>query len=172
MSNVLVIAELEGGKVRKGTYSAVAFAREVAKAGGSFAILAMGAGAQGASSELAGYGASKVIVVDQAALGHQICEHFAPTIAAVAKGGGFDVVVATASSFGKDVAPRVAAKLGAGYAPDISAVRTDGGKLVFRRPIYAGNAFGLCEIQTPVKVVTVRQGGPPRDEDSSLPRRL
>ncbi len=157
MSNVLVIAELEGGKVRKATFSAVAFARDVAKSGGSFTILAIGAGAQAASAEVAAYGASKVIVVDDAKLARQVCEQFAPTIAAVAKAGSFDVVVATASSFGKDVAPRVAAKLGAGYAPDISSVKVDGGKLVFRRPMYAGNAYGLCEITTPVKVVTVRQ---------------
>ena len=42
MSNVLVIAELEGSKVRKSTLSAVAFARA---AGGSFSILVAGAGA-------------------------------------------------------------------------------------------------------------------------------
>jgi len=157
MSNVLVIAEVEGGKVRKATFSAIAFARTVAQAGGTFSVLVAGAGAQAASADVTGYGAAKVIVVDRPELAHQVCELFAPTIAATAKAGNFDVVVVTASSFGKDVAPRVAAKLGAGYAADISAVRTDGGKLVFRRPIFAGNAYGLCEIQTPVKVVSVRQ---------------
>jgi len=157
MSNVLVIAEVAGGKVRKSTFSAVAAAREIVKGGGSFAILVAGAGAQGASAEVTGYGASKVIVVDEARLANQVCELFAPTLAAVAKAGSFDVLVVTASSFGKDVAPRVAAKLGAGYASDISGVRTDGGKLVFRRPMFAGNAYGLCEVTTAVKVVSVRQ---------------
>jgi len=157
MSNVLVIAEVESGKIRKATLSAVAFARQVAAAGGSFSILVAGAGAQGAAQEVTSYGAAKVIVVDNAALAHQVCEQFAPTIAATAKAGNFDVIVATASSFGKDIAPRVAAKLGAGYAADISGVKTDGGTLVFKRPIFAGNAFGMCEVKTPVKVVTVRQ---------------
>ena len=128
MSNVLVIAELADGKVKKSTLSAVSFAQKVAKAGGSFAILALGAGAKAAAAELTTYGASKVLVVDDASLAHQVCERFAPTIAAVAKSGNYDCVVATASSFGKDVAPRVAAKLGAGYATDISAVTVkDGG---------------------------------------------
>src|SRR5439155_25062067 len=68
------------------------------------------------------------------------------------------LVAVTASAFGKDVAPRVAAKLGAGYAPDISGVKAaDGGKLVYRRPVYAGNAFAYCEVTTPVQVVSVRQ---------------
>jgi electron transfer flavoprotein alpha subunit len=157
MSNILVVAEVEGGKIRKATFSAVTFAREVAKTGGSFAVLVLGADAQAAANEVTALGAAKVIVGVDPALAHQVCETFAPTIAAVAKAGNFDVIVATASSFGKDVAPRVAAKLGAGYAPDISAVKTDGGKLSFRRPMFAGNAYGWCEITTPVKVVSVRQ---------------
>jgi len=154
MSNVLVVAEIVDGKVRKSTMSAIAFARQV---GGPFAILALGAGAKGAAASLTGFGASKVLVGDDPSLAHQVCERLAPTIAAVAKGSGFDTVVITASSFGKDVAPRVAAKLGAGYAPDISAVKVEAGKRTYKRPIFAGNAYGLCEIATPVHVVSVRQ---------------
>jgi electron transfer flavoprotein alpha subunit len=157
MSNVLVIAELHAGKVRKSTNSAIHFARTVAKEGGAFAILAIGAGARAAAADLTGYGASKVIVVDDASLENQICEQLAPTIADVAKKGNFDTLVVTASSFGKDVAPRVAAKLGAGYASDVASVNAAGGKQVYKRPMFAGNAFGHCEITTPVKVVSVRQ---------------
>jgi electron transfer flavoprotein alpha subunit len=98
-----------------------------------------------------------VLVVDDDALAAPLAERHAPTIAAVAKSSGFEVVVATASSFGKDVAPRVAAKLGAGYAPDISGVKVDGGRIIFRRPVFAGNAYATCEILTTIKVVTVRQ---------------
>ncbi len=157
MSRVLVVAELHEGKVRKATNSAITFAREVAKEGGTFAILAIGAGAKVASAELAGYGANKIIVVDDASLAHQVCELFAPTIAGIAKSGAFDVVAITASSFGKDVAPRVAAKLGAGYAPDVASVQIQGAKRTYKRPMFAGNAFGHCEITTPIHVVTVRQ---------------
>jgi electron transfer flavoprotein alpha subunit len=157
MSQVLVIAELADGKVRKSTNSAITFAKTVSQGGGSFAILAIGAGAKAATSQLTGYGASKVITVDDPSLANPVCELFAPTIAAVAKSGGFGTVVVTASSFGKDIAPRVAAKLGAGYAPDIAGVKVDSGKEVYKRPMFAGNAYGYCEITTPVRVVSVRQ---------------
>jgi electron transfer flavoprotein alpha subunit len=70
---------------------------------------------------------------------------------------GFSVVAVTASSFGKDIAPRVAAKLDAGYAPDISSVSNSGSKLVYKRPVYAGNAYATCELLTPMQVVSVRQ---------------
>lgn len=154
MANILVIAEMLDGKVRKSTHSAITFARQ---AGGTFSILVLGQGAKAAAAEVTGYGAQAVLACDDAYLAQPVAERFAPTAAATAKGGNFDVVVVTASSYGKDLAPRVAAKLGAGYAPDISGVKADGGKLMFRRPVFAGNAFATCELTTAVKVVSVRQ---------------
>jgi len=157
MSNVLVIAELADGHVRKSTHSALTFAREVTKAGGSFSILVLGANAKAAAAALTGFGAAKVLVTEEPSIAHPIAERLAPTVAAVAKAGTFDVIVATASSFGKDLVPRVAGKLGGGYAGDISAVKTEGGKLSYKRPIFAGNAYAWCEVTTPTQLVTVRQ---------------
>jgi electron transfer flavoprotein alpha subunit len=154
MSNTLVIAELHDGHVRKSSHSAINFARQ---AGSPFAILLLGAGAKAAAAEVAAFGATKLLACDDPYLAHPIAERLAPTIASVAKSGGFDVVVVTASSFGKDVAPRVAAKLGAGYAGDISGVTAADGKLTYKRPVYAGNAFAMCAITTAIQVVSVRQ---------------
>jgi electron transfer flavoprotein alpha subunit len=154
MAGTLVVAELVDGKVRKSTLSAITFAKQV---GGSFAILVIGAGAAAAAKELAAYGAAKVVAADDPGLKDYLVERFAPTVATVVKSGGFDTVVVTASTFGKDFAPRLAAKLGAGYAPDINAVKVDGGKRLYRRPTYAGNAFSWLEIATPMQVVSVRQ---------------
>jgi electron transfer flavoprotein alpha subunit len=153
-TQILVVAELHDGHVRKSTHSAITFAKAT---GLPFAILVVGSTAKAAAAELTGFGATKIIAAEDPRLANPVCEAVAPTIAAVAKSGGYDVVAITASSFGKDVAPRVAAKLGAGYAPDISGVKAEGGKLTYKRPIYAGNAYGLCEITTPVQVVSVRQ---------------
>src|SRR5689334_14299747 len=110
MSNVLVVAELLDGHVRKATHSAITFAREVS-AGGSFSILVLGDKAKTAAAELTGCGAKAVLAAEDASLANYVAERFAPTVAAVAK-NGFDTVVVTASSYGKDLAPRVAAKLG------------------------------------------------------------
>ncbi|MDP9150384.1 MAG: electron transfer flavoprotein subunit alpha/FixB family protein [Myxococcota bacterium] len=154
MPGTLVVAEIHDGKVRKSTFSAITFARQV---GGRFAILALGAGSSGAARELAAFGAEKVFACDDPALANYVCERFAPAVAKVARDGGFDAVVMTATAFGKDLAPRVAGRLGAGYAPDIDAVAVDSGKRRFRRPMYAGNVLGWLEITTPLQVVSVRQ---------------
>ena len=152
MTKTLVVAELYDGAFRKSTLSAITFAKQL---GAPFSILALGAGAKAlAASELGQFGAEAVLVNEDPYFAGAICERFAPTIAEVAKSGGFDVVALTASSFGKDIAPRVAAKLGAGYAPDISSIGEGG---TYNRPVFAGNAFANVKVTTAIQVVTVRQ---------------
>jgi electron transfer flavoprotein alpha subunit len=123
--------------------------------GGSISIVVLGASTAAAAAELAPYGAAKIIAVEDASLGKYTAEHFAPSVAAAAQ--GHSLVVATASSFGKDLLPRVAARLDASYAGDCSGVAVEGGKLVYKRPMFAGNAFGYCTLETPVQVATARQ---------------
>src|SRR5580658_6715188 len=102
MANILVVAEVSEGKLKKTTHSAVTFARQAAAAlGGTYSILVMGAGVAGAAQEAAG--------------------------------------------------------LGAGYATDVSELLTDGGALTYKRPMFAGNTYGIAKITTPVQVVSVRQ---------------
>jgi electron transfer flavoprotein alpha subunit len=154
MTGTLVVAELHNGDVRNATYSAIAFARQL---GLPFAILAMGADVGKAARGLIGFGARKVIVVDDSSLRDYLCERYAPTVATIAKEGGWDTIAVTATAFGKDLAPRIAARIGAGYAPDINKVRVDGVNRLYRRPMYAGNAYGWLEIATGVHVVSLRQ---------------
>jgi electron transfer flavoprotein alpha subunit len=154
MANVLVVAELLEGKNRKTTLCAVTAAKQIADGtGGSFDILAIGDGAAAAAEELTAYGAGKVLRAQIP--GGYTCEKYAATVAEAGK--GYDVLVACASAYGKDLLPRVAAKLDAGVASDISAVNADGGKLSYRRPMYAGNVFGTVEVTSDKQVVTVRQ---------------
>ena len=155
MANVLIVAEAADGKLKKTTHSAVTFARTAAQAlGGSYSILVIGAGVAGAVEEAKALGADKILVADDASLKDYVAERYAPTVAAVAK--GYAVVVGTASAYGKDLLARVAGRLGAGYASDISDVIVDGG-LKYKRPMFAGNAFGIVVINTPIQVVSVRQ---------------
>lgn len=157
MPNVLVVAELGADQnLKSGTLSAIAFAKQAAPAvGGAFDILVLGHSTEAAAQVLSKHGAGKVIRVDDPSLEHYVAEQFSPTVAEVAKDYG--LVVATASTFGKDLLPRVAARLGAGYAGDCAGVSVDGDKLLYKRPMFAGNAFGFCHLTSPQQVATVRQ---------------
>ncbi len=156
MADILVVAEAAEGKLKKTTHSAVTFARQAAAAlGGTYSILVMGDALGGAVTEAATLGAAKVLLAEDASLEHYLAERYAPTVADVAK--AFAVVVGTASAFGKDLLPRVAGRLGAGYATDISEVIASGGALTYKRPMFAGNAYGIAKITTAIQVVSVRQ---------------
>lgn len=154
MTDVLVVAELLEGKARKTTHSAITAAKQIA-AGGAFDIIAIGEGAAAAAGELAAFGARKVLKAEIP--GGYVGEKYKATVADIAKAGGYQVVIATASTYGKDLLPRVAAKLGAGVASDVTGVETEGGKVVYTRPMYAGNVIAKLNVTTPVQVVTARQ---------------
>jgi electron transfer flavoprotein alpha subunit len=157
MPQVLVVAELGGGETLKNsTLSAITFAKQAAPAvGGGFDILVLGSNTQAAASALAAHGAGKIIRSDDASFKDYLAEHYAPTVAQVAQ--NYSLVVATASTYGKDLLPRVAARLDAGYAGDCAGVSVAGGQLTFKRPMFAGNSTGYCQLSTKIQVATVRQ---------------
>src|SRR5215471_4270550 len=112
MTDVLVVSELIDGGLRRNTLTAITLAKQIASGtSGAFDILSIGTGAKKAAGDLAKFGARKVFSTEIG--GGYIAEHYAPTIAALAKKGGYAVVAGVASTYGKDLFPRVAAKLGA-----------------------------------------------------------
>jgi len=154
MTDVLVVAELIDGGLRKTTLNAITAAKTIAEGtGGKFDILAIGAGAKKAADEVAAYGARKVLSTEVA--GGYRAEAYAATVASAAKAYG--VVLVTATTYGKDLLPRVAGKLNAGVASDISKVEVAGGKLQYKRPVYAGNVYATVEVTSAIQLVSVRQ---------------
>jgi electron transfer flavoprotein alpha subunit len=155
MTDVLVVAELIDGGLRRNTLVAITLAKQVVAGGGAFDVLAIGEGAKKAAADLAKFGARKVFATEIA--GGYYAEKYAPTVADLAKKGNYGVVTTVASTYGKDLLPHVAAKLGAANISDISAASVDGGTVTYKRPMYAGNVFGYVQSTTPVTVVSVRQ---------------
>ncbi|MBS1120661.1 MAG: Electron transfer flavoprotein alpha subunit [Deltaproteobacteria bacterium] len=154
MGNVLAYCEFNGPALRSSALANLAFARTAATAhAGDVVALLVGPGAQAASADAARY-APKVVVVEDAALGHYLAETYAPIVARLAKEHGATLVTATATSMGKDLLPRVAALLDAGMASDIAKLAS---KDTFVRPILAGNAYSTVQVTTPIICVTPRQ---------------
>ncbi len=157
MSNILVIAQVTDGEVKRATNSAVSFAKTAAQAtGGTYSIAALGDNLSAAADALSKLGAAKVLLVEGAGLDNGLPEQWAPALEQVVKSGGFTVAVSPASSIAKDVLPRLAYRLDAGMASEVTALEADGGTLTYTRPMYAGNVNGKVQITTPVQVVTIR----------------
>ena len=65
MANILVIAEVKDGKLKKVTLEMLSKGKELAgKAGGALEGLLIGSGVEGLAAEMGQYGASKVYVAE------------------------------------------------------------------------------------------------------------
>ncbi|MEQ1691646.1 MAG: electron transfer flavoprotein subunit alpha/FixB family protein, partial [Gemmatimonas sp.] len=117
MANVLVVAEVRGGELRKVALEAVTAARALADQSGGGSVHAVLAGAPGIGAKaaaLAQHGADSVLVLEHAAFAMYNPEALAATVAQRLSGGEYGYALFSATSHGRDLSPRVAAKLGAG----------------------------------------------------------
>jgi electron transfer flavoprotein alpha subunit len=154
MGDVLIFAEHQGGHFPKTTLTAIHAGLELAgkRSGKAIAVVA-GDAPEALAGELAKYGTSKVIALEHPALKNYLADAHAQALAALAQKIGAEFVIATATAIGKDLFPRLAARLGSGMASEIVTINDDG---TFVRPMYAGNALATVELDSPIKVLTVR----------------
>ena len=147
--SVLLLAEVTDGEL---ALDATAKAVTAAKAMGDVTVLCAGGSAAAAGEAAAKIdGVSKVLVAEDASLGHRLAESTAALIVSLA--GDYSQIVAPATTDAKNVMPRVAALLDVMIISEITAV-VDGD--TFERPIYAGNAIQTVKSSDATKVITVR----------------
>ena len=146
---VLLLAEVTDGEL---SMDATAKAVTAAKQLGDVTVLAAGGSAAAAGEAAAKIdGVSKVLVAEDATLGHRLAESTAALIVSLA--GDYDHIVAPATTDAKNVMPRVAALLDVQIISDASGV-VDAD--TFERPIYAGNAVQTVKSSDAKKVITFR----------------
>ncbi|MDG1739400.1 MAG: FAD-binding protein [Paracoccaceae bacterium] len=147
--SVLLLAEVTDGEL---AMDATAKAVNAAQAMGDVTVLCAGGTASAAGEAAATIaGVSKVLVAEDASLGHRMAESTAALIVSLA--GDYSHIVAPATTDAKNVMPRVAALLDVMIISDVSGV-VDAD--TFERPIYAGNAIQTVKSIDAKKVVTIR----------------
>ncbi|MFN8545074.1 MAG: electron transfer flavoprotein subunit alpha/FixB family protein [Candidatus Binatia bacterium] len=153
MSNVLVVAEHQHGKLPKTTLVGIAAAKQLAgHTGGKVIAAVLGQGIDAVANDLAEYGCD-VVAVDGPAFAHYLADAYTAAVAQVAQQKGCETVIATTTALGKDLLPRVAARMNAAMASDISAIE-DGS--TFRRLMWAGNIIATIRLEGTPRVVSVR----------------
>jgi electron transfer flavoprotein alpha subunit len=154
---ILAFAEQRDNKLKKSTFEVIRTARTIAdQTGGELIALVIGDQVQAIAGELGGYGATKVLAVQQPKLGKYSSTAYAKVIAEVAKKEQADIVLLPATAMGKDSAPRIAVKLNAGLASDCIALKVDGDNIIATRPVYAGKALTEIKINSAFKIFTLR----------------
>jgi electron transfer flavoprotein alpha subunit len=154
---ILAFAEQRDNKLKKSAFEVVRTARTIAEqTGGDVIALVIGDHVQAVAGELGGYGAAKILIVQQPELGKYSATAYAKVIAEAAKREQTDILLLPATAMGRDSAPRVAVKLDAGLASDCIALKVDDGTIIATRPVYAGKALTEIKINSTVKVFTLR----------------
>lgn len=154
---VLVFVEQRDGKLKSSALEALSVGARLAGSAGDCAAVLVGSGVEGLASQLKGYGADTVHLVDGADFGKYNPLNYAAAIEAAIKAHGAKVVIAAASPMGRDVLPRLAARLDGAILTDVTAIEASGDNLNGVKPMYAGKVLGKVATQgAPVSFVSVR----------------
>lgn len=154
---ILAFAEQRNSQFKKTAFEVVQAAKAIGeKLNAEVVALVVGNNIQAIASQLGGYGATKVLVVENAAVEHYSTTAYAKVIAEAAKKEGAEILLLPASAMGKDVAPRVAIKVQAGIASDCTALVVENGTVKATRPVYAGKGLLDVKINTGTKIFTLR----------------
>jgi len=167
MGNILIVAEIQKGKLREATLELASFANKVAGArGGEVKSLVIGSGIGDLASELAGKGGGEVFAADDAALANYNVDAWTQAIRAGVEAAGADLVLISNTPTGWDVAPRIGAALDAGFVSDCFNIEADGGLTLLRR-IFNGKLDARIKVNADVVVATMQPGATAAYEGTS-----
>jgi electron transfer flavoprotein alpha subunit len=134
MSKVLVFAEFNNGKVKKGTLEMLSAVKDA----GETVALAIGPGANDVVAELGHYGAKTVYVCQAGALAHYNPEAYTDVVNRVLAEAKPNLVLASSTILARDLFPRVAARANTAVISDCTELTVSGDKVDVRRPMYSG----------------------------------
>jgi electron transfer flavoprotein alpha subunit len=143
---VCIIAEFREGDFRNISFETASEGKRIADAlGTSLYAVVPGDGSFGKATVLGRFGAEKVFVADDPSLKYYTPEIYASVVSGMLDRVDPAAILLPASVDGKDLAARLSAKFGTGLAQDCIRIVCDKGKIMARRPIFAGKCFAWCE---------------------------
>jgi electron transfer flavoprotein alpha subunit len=158
MGTILVVSELQKGKVREASYELVRFARTLAEATGrEVKSLVTGLGAEAAAEELAKKGGGEVYLAEHALLASYVADAHRRAVRAAIDAAGADVVLFSHTPTGWDLAPRIAAGLDAAFVSDCFQIEAAGGSIALLRRVFNGKLDARVVPSLPL-VATMQPG--------------
>jgi len=152
---ILVVAEHDSQTIRSSSRCAIGFANAVAEESkGSVECLVIGHNIEAASDDAAHV--APVVAVDSESLAKPVADRLAKVIVEVTKQRQADLVVAASTTYAKDIVGRAAGLLGGAMASDVIAHAWRDGRLVMRRPMYAGAVIATVALTSSPQIVTIR----------------
>ncbi len=153
MMKILIYGEHRDGKIKKITFENITLAKSL---GVPFDVVLIGNNVEDAADVLGRYGAQKIIKVNTPGLDTYSPDAYAKALVKIVGKQNADVLLMGATATGKDLAPRVSGILNAPVATDCVQVELDGEQLKLVRPMYAGKVRANLQLNSGLKIVTVR----------------
>ncbi len=149
--SVLVFADNSEGKFKKNAFEVTSYGKKVAEmTQTNLVVLTINADNV---SELANYGAEKILKVSNDQLKDFNAKAYADVVKQAAEKEGADIVIIDSSSNGSYFAPLVAVNLEAGYASNAVELPSSISPFVIKRKAFSSKAFNNTEIKTSNKVI-------------------
>jgi electron transfer flavoprotein alpha subunit len=152
MAEVLVLAEHNGGDVKKVTLELLTLAR----AFGEPAVVWAGPGAEDGQPRLAEYGAARVYAADGPEVTDYVTAPEAELLASLVREKSPAAVLLAATGQNKEVAGRLAVKTSSGVLADATGLAAQDGKIVAEQSIFGGATVVHSAVRQGTPVITVR----------------
>ena len=155
--DLLIVSLPTGSQLPASTAELIGGARGLlSRSTGSVAVAVLGTNVEDACREAVTRGADRVYRVDSEMLVEYEAEPYLRALEVVVEASRPEVVLFTADVFGSELAPRLAHRLGTGVVTSCEGIRlSDGGDLLFTRPVYGGKAMAEMSVAGMPRVAAV-----------------
>ena len=152
MAEILVLAEHNGGDVKKVTGELITLARRF----GEPAVVWAGPGAEQGRTRLAEFGAATVYVAQDAAVDDYVVAPLAELLAQLVRDKSPALVLVAGTGQGKEVAGRLAVKLDSGVLTDVTDLVAGDGGPVAEQSIFGGSTVVHSRVSRGTPIVAMR----------------
>jgi len=157
--NVLVVASIQQGRVKRSTFEVLTRAREiVAETGGTLEACVVHPDAASFAEDLHRYGAATVHTITTDATRPHVNTPVTDALVRVVEETGPRLVVFPSTEAVKDVLGALAVRIGAAVLPDVSSFGIDGDAVVSERPVMAAKKITDVRTAAELVLVSVRSG--------------
>ena len=154
MGSILIFCETQTGQLKRSSHELI---QAAAKTGRETVAILVGAAAASAQTECAHHGASKVLLVKDAAFDKYNPELYLTAVSAAFEKSAPTLILASASSAAKDLFPRFAALKGFGLVSDGVELKIDGENVLVKKPLNAGKCFAQASfVNSTTQIVLMR----------------
>lgn len=156
MKNILVFLETNNNTLKRVSFEVITAGKNIADKTGAKLVGVIVNGNNDVINSAKEFGLTEVVNAKSDKLSNHSSKAVAELVAQVAKSESSDCVIFPANAAGLELGPRVAVKLEAGYISDCIALEVESDNITAKKPVYAGKALLKTQINTNVKVFSIR----------------